>query len=154
MEAAFRGARSERLLLVAAAGALFSLAYLTRPDGGLWMVAAIVALVGDRLLRRLPMARAAFTSGRSSALLCSSRCLSRGAAGSTGHWTLSGKLVVAWEGGDAVMRQDQQHYDQVLAGLDNEGQPRFTSSSRKGLSSCCSRTRSRSSAGSPATQRS
>lgn len=134
MEAACRGARSERLLLVATAGGLFSLAYLTRPEGGLWMVAAVVALVGDRLLRCLPMARVAVHVGAlvlafvlvALPYLVSVRV-------STGRWTLSGKLVATWEFADAVMRQDHQLADQALSGLDSEGKPRYSATSGKGF---------------------
>jgi 4-amino-4-deoxy-L-arabinose transferase-like glycosyltransferase len=130
--AAFFGSRDERPRLLAWAGALFALAYLTRPEGALWLATTAAAVVVSRRLLRQPLGRAA---GKHLA------CLAAGFLAlalpyvvwlrlDTGRWAASGKVAIAYEVGEAVLREDPQMFDRITNSLDERGQTQWLSKQR------------------------
>ena len=119
MQAAFDGP----LLLYAAAGGFFSLAYLTRPEGITYaavMLAFIVVLKATRrklFVRQTLIGLLLFVGVFVLVTFPYMLYLHR----HTGQWTVTGKLGVTYEIGAAVVAKDPAEYDRVTASLDSEG---------------------------------
>lgn len=104
----------------AMAGALMSLAYLSRPEGIVWALAlgAFLVLVWIRR-RRLWRWR---TLGQAAAYVALLVALALPYAlymhSHTGRWMATGKLSITYDIGEAVLAGDPVMYDQVTASLD------------------------------------
>jgi len=119
MQAAF----DDSLISYAVAGGLFSLAYLTRPEGITYAAVMLVFIVVLKAFRRELFIRytltglllfvGVFVLVTFPYMLYLQR--------HTGQWTVTGKLGVTYEIGAAVVAQDPAEYDRVTASLDSEG---------------------------------
>ncbi len=105
------------------AGAAFGLAYLTRPEAVSFLVAGLLWWLAAAHFHRPQNARLAAGGAAfyvTIALLLVTPYLGYLHA-QTGQWTLSGKLTVTWDIGQAVQDRDPAEYDRVTAGLDSGG---------------------------------
>jgi len=105
------------------AGASFALAYLTRPEAVSFLAAGLIWWLAVAHFHRPQNARLAAGGAATYvtvALLFVAPYIGYLHA-QTGQWTLSGKLAVTWDIGQAVQDRDPAEYDLVTAGLDSEG---------------------------------
>jgi len=113
----------DKLWFYALAGVCFSLAYLTRPEGVTWAALALVFILLVKVLERRFFLERAWLG-----LLLFS-CLFILVAlpymvylhHHTGRWTVTGKLGITYDIGQAVIDKDPAEYDRVTASLDSEG---------------------------------
>ncbi|MBC7237205.1 MAG: glycosyltransferase family 39 protein [Chloroflexi bacterium] len=115
---------SDRLWAWALCGALFALAYLSRPEGLVWFIAFGLLLVGRRLLHRRPgrwrtLGRLALYVG-AFALLAAPYAVFLWQQ--TDSFMLTGKLAITHDIGRAVLERNPVLYDQVTASLDEQGE--------------------------------
>jgi len=126
----------ERLLLYAAAGSMTGIAYLTRPEGVVWLAAFaawwLLAWALDGQLRRpvwigsrLGAAVAGFALAAAPYVIYLHQ--------HTGQWMLTGKVSITYEIGEAVEKGDPVLYDQVTGTVDPAtGDTRWASSGQGG----------------------
>ena len=121
--AVLRAAFDDSLAFYAVAGGLFSLAYLTRPEGITYVAVMLVFIVVLKAIRRTLFVRHTlmglllFAGVFVLVTLPYMLYLHR----HTGQWTVTGKLGVTYEIGAAVVAKDPAEYDRVTASLDSEG---------------------------------
>lgn len=114
----------QSLCSYAAAGALFGLAYLTRPEGityaaaMLLLVVALKAIERTLFLRRTLTGLLLFVSLFVLVSLPYMLYLYR----HTGQWAVTGKLAITYDIGSAVIAKDPAEYDRVTASLDSQGE--------------------------------
>lgn len=118
----WRAARSGGWVPFAAAGLALGAAYLTRPEGALYVALAGSALLASVLARQeraeiVALQLGAFVVAAALAILPYQVYLYR----ETGQWMLSGKLGVTYDIGRAVLANDSAEYDRVTASLDSTG---------------------------------
>jgi 4-amino-4-deoxy-L-arabinose transferase-like glycosyltransferase len=117
------GLEDDRLGMFAAAGVLFGLAYLTRPEGvvyfGVFLVFGLVWLARRMNLRVLRAWCAVGWFVLSFVLLAAPYVWYLHTQ--TGHWMLTGKLNVAWESFGPMITHDPVAFDRLNNGLDASG---------------------------------
>ncbi len=106
-----------------AAGACFSLAYLTRPEGSFYAALGAGVLVAGVLARRQARSGRAWAALGGFVLVAVLVVLPYLVYihAHTGRWMVSGKLGVTYDIGRAVLARDPAEYDRVTASLDSTG---------------------------------
>ena len=116
------GVERQRLWAFALGGGLLSLAYLTRPEGLVWLVVLglgvmVIWLFRRQLFRWLSMACLAIYLA---AFLLLAAPYGWFLHRETGQVMATGKLAITYDIGKAVLERDPVLYDQVTASLDDE----------------------------------
>ncbi len=108
---------------MAGVGMAAGMAYLTRPEAVSFFAAGLLWwLIASHFHR--PQNRQLAITGSAAYVIAFLLCAAPYIVylhDQTGRWTVSGKLAVTWDIGQAVQDRDPAEYDRVTAGLDPEG---------------------------------
>lgn len=107
----------------AAAGVSFSLGYLTRPEGSLYVALGVAILLVAMLVQKQTRSRRAYAAlgVYVAAALVTALPYQVFLYQNAGRWMVSGKLGVTYDIGKAVLARDPAEYDRVTASLDSTG---------------------------------
>jgi len=122
----------DKLWTYAVVGGLISLAYLSRPEGIVWLASLGAFFVLVWLLKRQSWSwrRVACLGLYLGAFILVAAPYAIYLHGHTGKWMATGKLSITYDIGEAVLERDPVLYDKVTASLDSEGEVLWWSNKR------------------------